>query len=260
MLEEDCSPVPDTIIDQLKELLDSALSVGWAVLLGLALVWLTNKFRARLRKGLNKRGSDPSVVAIIDNCVKIAILAVIVLLVIGALTGDASTSVTVIGLITAAVSLSLQDVLRNFVSGLYLLMEKPFQPGDTIRVMDQTGQVERVDIRTTVIRNRNREEVYIPNFTVFSQIVRRQSEYEPHTYTIVSPYPVTETYDAIWSAARSVQGTDDPKASVQISAAKEESVEFDVIIWDPHGKNRSDAFIAAVKASLEKATITFNKT
>lgn len=249
--------MPDDVIDRLKDVLDSLLSIGWAILLALFLVWLANRFRSRLREALTRRGSDVNVVTIIDNCVRIAILTVIGLLLIGALTGDTSASVTVIGLIAAAISLSLQDVLRNFVSGLYLLMERPFQPGDTIRVQDQAGKVERIDIRTTVIRNRNREEVFIPNFTVFSQVVRRQTELEPHVYTIDSPYPVTETYDAIWSAARSVQGDQEPRASVQISKATAESVVFEVIIWDPPGKNRSDAFIAAVKASLEKATITY---
>lgn len=251
--------VTDEIADRLRSLLDSLLSIGWAILLALVLIWLANKFRSRLRGALSRRGSDANVITIIDNCVRITILTIIGLLLVGALTGDTSASVTVIGLIAAALSLSLQDVLRNFVSGLYLLMERPFEPGDTIQVQDQIGKVERVDIRTTVIRNRNREEVYIPNFTVFSQVVRRQTEYEPHAYTIDSPYPVTETYDAIWSAARSVQGDQEPRASVQISKATAESVVFDVIIWDPPGKNRSDAFIAAVKASLEKATITYEK-
>lgn len=249
----------DEVVNQLKELFDSLLSFGWAILLGLVLVWLANKVRGRMRRALLKRGSDANVVTIIDNCVRIAILIVVGLLVLGALTGDTSTSVAVIGLITAAISLSLQDVLRNFVSGLYLLMERPFKPGDTIRVLDQVGVVERIDIRTTVIRNRSREEVYIPNFTVFSQVVRRQTDFEPHSYTVSSPYPVTESYDAIWSAARSVQGDQELKASVQIAGATEESVEFDVLIWDPAGKNRSDAFIAAVKANLEKATIKLDK-
>ncbi|MCC6945263.1 MAG: mechanosensitive ion channel family protein [Thermomicrobiales bacterium] len=249
----------DEVVDQLGNLLEGVLSLGWALLLAFVLIWLARKGRRRLRRSMVSHGRDASVVTIVDNCVRITVLIIVALVAFGALTGDTSTSVTVIGLVTAAISLSLQDVLRNFVSGLYLLIERPFAPGDMIRVLDQSGKVERVDIRTTVIRNRSREEVYIPNFTVFSQVVRRQTEYEPHSYTVTSPYPVTQTYDAIWNAARSVQGENDPKAAVQIAAALEDSVEFDVIIWDPPGMTRSDAFIAAVKSTLEKASIRYNK-
>ena len=100
--------------------------------------------------------------------------------------GDTSSLATSIGLITAAVTLALQDVLRNFVSGLYLLIERPFLVGDTIRVADQRGTVDRVDIRTTVIRDARLDEVFVPNFIVFSQVVRRKSV----TASTDSPFPL----------------------------------------------------------------------
>ncbi|HWK81930.1 MAG TPA: mechanosensitive ion channel domain-containing protein, partial [Thermomicrobiales bacterium] len=54
---------------------------------------------------------------------------------------------------TVAISLSLQDVLRNFVAGLILLFERPFQVGDRIKVRDVVGEVQGIDLRTTLIRN-----------------------------------------------------------------------------------------------------------
>lgn len=250
--------MPEEVSTRLEDLLDRVISLGWVVLLSLVIYWLTNRLRRHIKTVVRKRGGDENLATIVDNVVRIVVYSFIGLLVIATLTGDTASSVTAIGLITAAISLSLQDVLRNFVSGLYLLIERPFKTGDTIRVADQAGKVERVDIRTTVIRNAKREEVFIPNFTVFSQVVRRQTSLEPHKYTINSPYPVTETYDAIWNAAISVQGgQEQPSPQVQISGADADSVDFDVTLWDPFGGNRSDAFIAAVKANLEKATITF---
>ncbi len=243
---------------RLETLIDNLIRVGWVLVFCLVFLWVTKRIRRHVSAMIVHRGGDANLVTIVDNIVRIAIYSIVGLMLIAALTGDAASSVTAIGLITAAISLSLQDVLRNFVSGLYLLFERPFKTGDTIRVVDQAGKVERVDIRTTVIRNAKREEVFIPNFTVFSQVVRRQTAMEPHKYTITSPYPVTETYDAIWNAAISVQGgQEQPSPQVQISGADAESVDFEVVLWDPFGGNRSDAFIAAVKANLEKATIKY---
>jgi len=184
-----------------------------------------------------------------------AVYLVVGLLIIGAMTGDASSTVTAIGLVSAAIALSLQDVLRNFVAGLYLLIERPFVVGDTIRVVDQKGKVERVDIRTTVIRNEQKEEVFVPNFKVFSEVVRRRTEFESHRYAVASPYPVHESFDAIWNAALSVQSAPDQRPAVKITGATAGDIDFEVILWDPAGAVRSDAFIAAVKSNLEKATV-----
>ncbi|MGD9710800.1 MAG: mechanosensitive ion channel family protein [Thermomicrobiales bacterium] len=250
--------MPEEVTTRLENLLDRTIDFGWVIVLSLVILWVTKRVRRHISDVVLRRGGDANLVTIIDNIVRIAIFTIIGLMIIGTLTGDTASSVTAIGLITAAISLSLQDVLRNFVSGLYLLIERPFKTGDTIRIADQGGKVERVDIRTTVIRNAKQEEVFIPNFNVFSQVVRRQTSLEPHKYTITSPYPVTETYDSIWSAAISVQGGQQQQPpTVQISGATADSVEFEVILWDPYGKNRSDAFIAAVKANLEKATIKY---
>lgn len=247
--------MPDTITDQLDNLLNFVVKAGWVILVCFGLIWLTGRFRKRVRSVVKRRGGDENLAIVVDNLVRVALYLVVGLLVIGAITGDAGSTVTAIGLITAAVALSMQDVLRNFVSGLYLLIERPFVVGDTIRVADQRGTVERVDIRTTVIRNDLKEEVFVPNFIVFSQVVRRKSETESHRYTVKSPYPVHESFDAIWNAALSVQSMPDLAPAVKITGADAEEIDFEVLLWDPANAVRSDMFIAAVKSSLEKATV-----
>lgn len=247
--------MPNTITELLDNLLSYVVKLGWVLLICVVLVWLMSRFRLRLRTLVTKRGGNEHQAIIVDNLVRFGVYLIIGLLVIGALTGDTGSTVTAIGLVTAAISLSLQDVLRNFVAGLYLLIERPFVAGDTIRVADQKGTVERVDIRTTVIRNQLKEEVFIPNFLVFSQVVRRKSQHESHRYSVKSPYPVHESFDAIWNAALSVQSLPDLAPTVKITGADAEDIDFEVVLWDPASAARSDMFIAAVKSSLEKATV-----
>jgi small-conductance mechanosensitive channel len=249
--------MPETITNLLDNLLAFAVKAAWVVGISVVLVWMVGKVRRRMSRVVRARGGDENLAVIVDNLVRIGLYLIVGLLIFGALTGDASSTVTAIGLVTAAISLSLQDVLRNFVSGMYLLMERPFMVGDTIRIAELRGKVERVDIRTTVLRNDRREEVFVPNFTVFSQIVRRRTEYEPHRYTVTSPYPVNESFEAIVSAASSVQSDPEQRPVVQITAATADTVDFDVLLWDPAGDIRSDAFIAAIKSSLEKATVKY---
>ncbi|HEU0163762.1 MAG TPA: mechanosensitive ion channel domain-containing protein [Thermomicrobiales bacterium] len=92
--------------------------------------------------------------------------------------GVSSTGIlTLISASTVAISLSLQDVLKNFVSGIFLLVERPFKVGDRIRVRDVVGEVQGIDIRTTLIRNTEGALVMVPNATIFTEILINRSHY-----------------------------------------------------------------------------------
>lgn len=86
---------------------------------------------------------------------------------------------------TVAISLSLQDVLRNFVAGLILLFERPFQVGDRIKVRDVVGEVQGIDLRTTLIRNTDGYLVMVPNSTIFTEIITNRSHYRTRRLTII---------------------------------------------------------------------------
>jgi small-conductance mechanosensitive channel/CRP-like cAMP-binding protein len=68
--------------------------------------------------------------------------------------------------------LALQETLSNFFAGLSLLAEKPFAPGDWIRIGDrQEGQVEHVTWRATKIRTRDNDYQIFPNSVVAKDVI-----------------------------------------------------------------------------------------
>jgi small-conductance mechanosensitive channel len=90
-----------------------------------------------------------------------------------------SAVVTFVGVVGLAVSLALQDILKNFFAGLYLLFERPFRLGDVVVVKEQRGVVETIGIRTTTLRTEENVQVLIPNMTVFAEIVANRTEFRP---------------------------------------------------------------------------------
>jgi small-conductance mechanosensitive channel len=105
-----------------------------------------------------------------------------------------SAVVTVFGVVGLAISLALQDILKNFFAGLYLLFERPFRLGDVIAVKDQRGLVEHIGIRTTVLRTEENVLVLIPNMTIFAEIVSNRTDLiskppEPIPPVAESPIP-----------------------------------------------------------------------
>lgn len=101
----------------------------------------------------------------------LVVLVAAVLWILSALHVETALVATFLGAVTLALSLSLQDVARNLVSGMYLLMERPFRVGDQISVGGIAGRVEYVGVRATRLRTEAGELVIIPNMTLLSGVV-----------------------------------------------------------------------------------------
>lgn len=84
---------------------------------------------------------------------------------------------TLLSAFTVAIGLSLQDVLKNFFSGILMLLERPFSVGDRVKIRDWEGEIQGIDIRTTLIRNNDGALVYVPNSIMFGEILVNRSHF-----------------------------------------------------------------------------------
>ncbi len=75
------------------------------------------------------------------------------------------------GAIAIGVGFGMQNVLKNLISGLMLLFERPFQPGDLIEVANLRGTVIEIGIRSSIIRSVDGVDTLIPNSTFVEQNV-----------------------------------------------------------------------------------------
>ncbi|MEZ4866877.1 MAG: mechanosensitive ion channel family protein [Caldilineaceae bacterium] len=79
---------------------------------------------------------------------------------------------TALGVGALALSFALQDTLGNLVSGLLLLSDRSFQPGDLVIVGDRRLRVQEVTWRTTrFIDDHSRTRVTIPNGNLGSEVI-----------------------------------------------------------------------------------------
>lgn len=181
----------DDFMDELKdrgeEIGRFLLSVGGSIAIAVALILIARMFRSRIRAIAERRGLSNNVPGLIDNLIRVAVYIIVGIIVLSSLGIDGGSLVTFFGLATAAVTLSLQDVLKNIFSGIYLLAEQPFSPGDRIRVSGEEGRVERVDLRVTRLRNDRQELILVPNSMVFTTVVGTRStmRFRPFTLQLV---------------------------------------------------------------------------
>jgi small-conductance mechanosensitive channel len=72
-----------------------------------------------------------------------------------------------LGLGSVAISFAFQDLFKNFLAGILLLLHEPFLGGDRIFVEGFEGTVEKISMRSTQILTDRGERVIVPNAIVF---------------------------------------------------------------------------------------------
>jgi small-conductance mechanosensitive channel len=75
------------------------------------------------------------------------------------------------GAIAIGAGFGMQTLLKNLISGMMLLIERPFRPGDIVEVGDIRGEVTDINVRSCTIRNINGIETLVPNSTFVEQNV-----------------------------------------------------------------------------------------
>jgi small conductance mechanosensitive channel len=146
----------------------------WALALFLLTVWLAGVGRRTTQQSLKRTKAHPNAILFLGRIVQVSIAALGIVVALGILGESLPELTAFVALGTVAITLALQDVLRNFVSGLYLLIERPFEVGDTIEVSGQQGVIEDVEIRTTIMRTASGDRVIVPNGVLFSSIVTQK--------------------------------------------------------------------------------------
>jgi len=131
-----------------------------------------------VRKAMELRNSDPEITMLISQITRWTILILGVVIALGQIGFDLTAFLAGVGILGFTVGFALQDVSKNFVSGLLLLLEQPFDIGDTIEIGEYIGTVGNVDIRATEIYTFDGQNVLIPNGDVFTSPIKNYSRYK----------------------------------------------------------------------------------
>jgi small conductance mechanosensitive channel len=84
-----------------------------------------------------------------------------------------SANVALIGLVLATIvaALGVQDLLRDYVSGYYVLLERHIRVGEKISFDGQTGTIIEVRLRVTLLRSEEGDVIVVPNSELFTKSV-----------------------------------------------------------------------------------------
>ena len=154
---------------------DFVVNLGFTMLITVLTLVVARALQKSLMGSLRRGHVNGNLVVLVGRTVFIATVVVGIILVLGVWGLGIALPVTIIGAMTVALTLALQDILKNVVSGVYLLVERPFVIGDQITIASYTGVVENIYIRVTALRTSGGERVLVPNGMLFSSPVVNNS-------------------------------------------------------------------------------------
>ena len=123
------------ILDKIlvKEVVAPVLIIFFSVILYKIIERIIKKaFAIRVRKTNQKR--QETLVSIINNVIKYFIIIVALLMILDVFGIDTKTLVTSLGVVGLVAGLAVQDLLKDFISGMSIIFENQFYVGDTIEV------------------------------------------------------------------------------------------------------------------------------
>lgn len=215
----------------------------WAFIVLLVFYFGGRLARRAIVRFASRNSRNANFSALLSNLVYASIIVIAIVAILTIYTGAGLSSLlTLLGIISLAVSLSVQDVLKNFVAGIYILLEQPFKIGDRISIKGVEGVVESIEIRTTNLQTDEGIQVIIPNGTVFTEIVANRSAYERRLATVRVTLRPSQTFKEATDQINNVLKTqvkedvaEQPAPTIVMENVAEGKTTLRVEFWTPQG-------------------------
>lgn len=165
------------------------------------------------------------------------LIALAVLVVLNQLGLSPSTLALAVGGLSVGVGFGLQDIAKNVVSGIILLMGRQVRKGDLISVGERMGTVRAVNLRSTMVSTAENVDLLIPNSKLLDDTLINWT-YTGSVVRTVIPFSVAYGSDMklVMELARKVaweraEVAETPEPEVWLMKMGDNGVEFQLLVW-----------------------------
>jgi len=215
------------------------ISAGVILLAAFAAHWLVTRSLRRLRERADR---SRQAVYLLERLAGYAIIVVGIMSALSAAGLNLSSLAVFAGALGIGVGLGLQGVVKEFVSGLFLIFDRMVSVGDYIEIEDIgiRGAIMEIGPRATRVRTNDNVNVLVPNSRFIEQPVTNWT-LKGDTRRIHVPFSVAygsdkgQVRDAVLAAARAspftLPETDARKSQVWLVAFGDKGLSFELLVW-----------------------------
>ena len=216
------------------------LSAHWATIVRIIMTigfgLLAARWLGRLASVVVTRRGSPQTAMLARRFVAYGCYIIIAMTVLGAMGFDLKVLAGAAGLFTVAIGFASQTSASNLISGLFLVAERPFMIGDTIRIAQTTGEVVSIDLLSIKLRTFDNLFVRIPNESVIKTEVTNLTHFPIRRFDL--PLSVGYATDLgkvrsllIEVARTSPRGLDEPEPKVLFLGYGDSGMQLQLSAW-----------------------------
>ncbi len=257
-----------TIQDSLLNLVGKGVEVIPSLVAAIAILLITRyvatPIKQLTRRGLEQFVKSSSLLSLFVQLVSVTTWGTGILLACIFLFPDLGLGdlIGLLGLGSVAIGFAFQDIFKNFLAGVLLLLNEPFQLNDQIIVNEFEGTVEAINVRSTEIRTYQGERLVIPNATVFTSTIQvltdRTSRRTDLAIGLDYNTPLPRARQILLTALAEVDGVmNTPPIEVDLVGFGDSSIDFVVRYWTRpqvvHVRQTRSLVVMALKKACDEA-------
>jgi len=170
-----------------------------------------------------------------------------------------TAAATLSGALALALGFAAQDLVGNFVAGVFIIKDKPFEVGDWIEWDGHSGRVEEIDLRVSTVRTFDNERITVPNGDLANNAITNPVAYETLRQKFVFGIGYDDDIDlareAIVEEISAVDGVlTEPAVTTRVTELGDSAVGIQARFWidDPDRGDYVAVRSEAVKAVKER--------
>lgn len=156
--------------------------------------WVQEFAVSAIKRSVHRGGGDAKALASAFNIIKYFIMlgvwTIALLLIMSNVGMDVTALLAGLGIGGIAIGIAAQGVFRDLFSSLSIVIDKPFQVGDTVRYGESWGTIEDIGLKTTRVRARSGEQLIISNTNLL--------DYEIHNMTRMARRRIETEFGVIY--------------------------------------------------------------
>lgn len=177
-MKDNTLTVTESFTSFYNSLIEQLPGIGIGVLI-VALGFLIAKWVGEFaRTRINAKTQDPLMSKFLGQAIKyvLAIFAIMIALRAAGLGGIATAILTAAGASAIVFGFAFKDIGENFIAGIILAFNRPFDVDDTVEIGNDFGKVKNLEFRYTKLKTFDGKDVYIPNSDVLRKPVTNYTE------------------------------------------------------------------------------------
>ncbi len=261
--------MPDIVSTPIEDIASSTIffipNLIVAIIIFVATLYVSGLADKAVMATMRKRQLDPELTLLLGRLARWSLLVLGTIWALAEVDFDVTGFAAGLGIIGFTIGFALKDIAENFVAGVLLLWQQPFDIGDAVSVGGYSGTVTSIQIRATTVRTWEGLLVIIPNADVYSNAITNYSQIDKRRISLAVGVGyesnLAQVSEVLIEVANNLPGVikDNPAPEVAFSEFGESSINVTLYFWihtqETDYRSTLDAAVKNIKLAFEQAGI-----